>query len=105
MAKQVTLKQVWHDNADCLHCALRDSALFSGLTEQDFQLIHEPVEQITIKPGDVVYKAGDSGQYLYTIRSGMVKLVQSLVDGTQRIVRLNRSTDVLGMELLVGENY
>lgn len=105
MVKQVTLNQAWQGNTDCLHCALRGSALFSGLTEQDFQLIHEPVEQITIKPGAVIYHAGDSGQYLYTIRSGLVKLVQSLVDGTQRIVRLNRSTDVLGMELLVGENY
>jgi CRP/FNR family transcriptional regulator, anaerobic regulatory protein len=105
MAKQVTFNQAWQGNADCMQCSLRDSALFNGLTEEDFKLIHEPVEQLTIKPGDVVYTAGDQGQYLYTIRSGLVKLVQSLADGTQRIVRLNRNTDVLGMELLVGDSY
>ena len=105
MTKQVTLNQAWQGTADCMHCALRGSALFNGLTEQDFQLLHDPVEQITIKAGECIYQSGDSGLYMYTIRSGLVKLVQSLADGTQRIVRLNRTTDVLGMELLVGENY
>ena len=105
MTKRVTLMQAWEGNADCLNCAIRSSALFSGLIEKDFELIHEPVEQLTLEPGSVLYKVGDHGHHLFTVRSGLLKLVQYLPDGSQRIVRLVRSTDVLGLEMMVGQQY
>ena len=105
MTKRVTSIQAWDGNTDCLNCAIRSSALFSGLTEQDFESIHEPIEQLTLEPGNVLYKVGDTGHHLFTVRSGLLKLVQYLPDGTQRIVRLMRSTDVLGLEVLVAEQY
>ncbi len=105
MTRRVTLTDAWNGDADCLNCSLRGSALFSGLTKQDFELIHDPVEQITLKPGEVLYAAGDNGHHLFTVRSGLLKLVQYLPDGTQRIVRLLRSTDVLGLETLVSHHY
>lgn len=101
----MTLTQAWDGNADCRNCLIRSSALFAGLTEQDFEQMHEPVEQVAMKPGQVLYKVGDTGHHLFTIRSGLIKLVQYLPDGTQRIVRLVRSTDVLGLEILVGQHY
>ncbi|MCG6939417.1 MAG: Crp/Fnr family transcriptional regulator [Gammaproteobacteria bacterium] len=105
MIKRVTSIQAWNGTADCLNCSIRSSALFSGLTEDDFDLIHEPIEQQTLEPGSVLYKAGDPGRHLYTVRSGLLKMVQYLPDGYQRIVRLGRSTDVLGLEMLVGQHY
>jgi len=105
LTKRVTSIQAWNGNADCFNCAIRSSALFSGLTEQDFDSIHEPIEQITLEPGNVLYKVGDSGHHLFTVRSGLLKLVQYLPDGTQRIVRLIRSADVLGLEVLVAQQY
>lgn len=105
MTKRVTLTQAWEGNADCLNCSLRSTALFGGLTKQDFEQMHEPVEQVKMMPGQVLYKSGDAGHHMFTVRSGLVKLVQYLPDGTQRIVRLMRSTDVLGLEVLVGESY
>ena len=106
MTKRVNLTKVWDgSHTDCLHCSLRSSALFSGLTEQDFESIHEPVEQVKLEPGDVLYQMGEAGRHLFTLRNGLIKLVQYLPDGTQRIVRLVRSTDVLGLEMLVGKKY
>jgi CRP/FNR family transcriptional regulator len=102
----VTVHQAWNGgNIDCLNCSLRSSALFSGLTEQDFDSMHEPVEQLTILPGEVLYKMGESGRHLFTVRDGLIKLVQYLPDGTQRIVRLVKSTDVLGLEMMTGTKY
>ena len=101
----MTLTQAWDGNADCRNCLIRSSALFGGLTEHDFEQMHEPVEQVDMKPGQVLYKVGDVGHHLFTIRSGLIKLVQYLPDGTQRIVRLVRSTDVLGLEIMVGRHY
>lgn len=105
MTKRVTLTQAWEGTADCLNCSLRSTALFGGLTKDDFEQMHEPVEQVELQPGEVLYNAGDSGRYMFTVRSGLLKLVQYLPDGTQRIVRLMSSTDVLGLEVLVDKPY
>lgn len=106
MVKRVSIKQAWDGSStDCLNCSLRSSVLFNGLTEKDFELIHEPVEQLTLDPGNVLYKMGERGHHLFTIRDGLVKLVQYLPDGTQRIVRLVKSTDVLGLEIMVNPHY
>lgn len=105
MTKRVTLNQAWDGSADCLHCAIRSAALFSGLTKVDFDSIHEPVEQLSLDAGSVLYKEGDLGRHLFTVRSGLLKLVQYLPDGTQRIVRLARDTDVLGLEMVVSNEY
>lgn len=105
MTKTVSLREAWSGEANCLNCALRTSVLFSGLQEADFEHIHEPIDQFTLKPGAHLYLAGDTGEYLFTIRSGMLKLVQYLPDGSQRIVRVARSTDVLGLESLLDDRY
>ena len=88
MVTNVTFKEAWDGEADCLSCKLRESVLFAGLEEQDFEKIHQPIDQFTLPPGSVLYRSGDKGKYLFTIRSGVVKLVQYLPDGGQRIVRL-----------------
>ena len=97
--------QAWEGDTNCLNCSIRSVALFSGLNAEDFEKIHDPVEQVTLKPGELLYKVGDAGHHLFTVRSGLIKLVQYLPDGTQRIVRLMRSTDVIGLEMLVNSQY
>jgi CRP-like cAMP-binding protein len=43
--------------------------------------------------------------YVYTIRSGCVKMVHRLDDGSGRIVRLHYRGDAIGLEALLGEPY
>jgi CRP-like cAMP-binding protein len=105
MVKNVTLREAWSGTADCLNCSVRDSVLFAGLEERDFQKIHDPIDQFVLKPGTALYHAGDHGEYLFTVRSGALKLVQYLPDGGQRIVRLARRTDVVGLEALIESDY
>lgn len=103
--KPIPDKDAWDGEADCLSCTLRDSVLFAGLEEKDFDQIHQPINLYTLPAGSILYRAGDEGSRMYTIRSGVLKLVQYLPDGTQRIVRLIRPTDVIGLEALLGQNY
>ena len=105
MSKSVTLREAWDGEADCLSCSLRESALFAGLRERDFERIHDPIDQYNLKPGTVLYHAGDESDHMFTVRTGSLKLVQYLADGGQRIVRLARSTDVLGLEALLENQY
>jgi CRP-like cAMP-binding protein len=105
MATSVTLRDAWSGAANCQNCSLRTSVLFAGLKEPDFERIHEPIDQFTLKPGTSLYRAGDTGDHMFTVRSGTLKLVQYLPDGSQRIVRIVRTTDVLGLEAILDNPY
>ncbi|MES9940676.1 MAG: Crp/Fnr family transcriptional regulator [Candidatus Thiodiazotropha sp. 6PLUC2] len=105
MVKIVTFKDARDGVADCLKCSLRESVLFADLKEEDFEKLHDPIDQYTLPAGSTLYHAGDKGDRMYTVRSGILKLVQYLPDGSQRIVRLIRTTDITGLECIVGEAY
>ena len=105
MVVTVPFKDAWSGEADCRNCSLRSSVLFAGLEEKDFEHLHRPIDQFTLQPGDMLYRTGQRGDRMFTIRSGLVKLVQFLPDGSQRIVRLMRTTDVVGLEALLGDPY
>ena len=103
--KHVSLSEAWIGTADCRNCAIRTSALFAGLEEADFDKIHRPIDQHVYAPGAEIYATGDTAAALFTIRRGLVKLVQYLPDGTQRIVRLLRSADLIGLEATIAPAY
>jgi CRP-like cAMP-binding protein len=105
MVKNVTFKDARDGVADCLKCSLRESVLFARLEDTDFEKLHDPIDQYTLPIGATLYHTGDKGDRMYTVRSGVLKLVQYLPDGSQRIVRLIRSTDITGLECIVGETY
>jgi CRP/FNR family transcriptional regulator, anaerobic regulatory protein len=101
MVKSVPLREAWSGEADCVNCSIRTSVLFAGLTESDFAQIHDPIDQYNLKPGTSLYRTGDAAEHMFTIRTGVLKLVQYLPDGSQRIVRIARTTDVLGLEAML----
>ena len=101
----INYKEAWQGVANCSKCSIRKSVLFSGLTEENFKQIHKPIDQFQLEPGSKIYGAGDVAKYMYTIRSGLVKLVQYLPDGTQRIVRLLKTSDVIGLEAVLDSVY
>ncbi|MGD9170931.1 MAG: Crp/Fnr family transcriptional regulator [Candidatus Thiodiazotropha sp.] len=105
MVKNVSFKDARDGVADCMKCSLRESVLFANLEDKDFEKLHDPIDQYTLPVGSMLYHAGDKGERMYTVRSGVLKLVQYLPDGSQRIVRLIRTTDVTGLECIVGETY
>lgn len=103
--KKSQIEAAWKGNAQCDRCGIRDLVLFADLAEPDFNLIHLPIDEIECDPGATLYSEGDDGAAVYTIRSGLVKLVQYLPDGSQRIVRLLRPGATAGLETTVGEAY
>lgn len=103
--KTSRIEAAWGGQAECQGCSIRDLALFADLQASDFNLIHLPIDELSLDPGQAVYHAEDEGHAVFTLRSGLVKLVQYLPDGSQRIVRLLRPGDTLGLEVLVGQTY
>lgn len=103
--KPISLQAIWLNETKCRSCAVRNSALFSGLEEADFRHIHQPIKDIVLASSDVLYHMGERGSTLFTLRGGVMKLVQYLPGGSQRIVRLLRDGDALGLEALVDQPY
>lgn len=103
--KQVSPRDAWTGVANCQACPIRKNALFASLTADDFAEMHRPIDQWQHQPGSVIYAQGDPAQTVFTLRVGLVKLVQVSPDGRQRIVRLVRPTDAFGLEATVNDSY
>lgn len=89
----------------CQHCSIRQLVLFADLCPEDFDLLQLPIENIKLQTGDVLYKEKQAAKYVYTIRSGLLKQVRYLADGSYRVVRLLQQGDLAGIEALAGSSY
>ena len=89
----------------CQQCNVRDLVLFADLQQDDFYQLHHPIHDIRIKAGDTLYKEKETVNFVYTIRSGLVKRVRYLPNGNYRIVRLLHPGDLAGIEALHGLAY
>ncbi|MFA7632452.1 MAG: Crp/Fnr family transcriptional regulator [Thiohalomonadaceae bacterium] len=95
----------WCTAADCSVCTMRASVLFAGIDPALLGRIQHSIDEQRMSHGDVLYRMGDPGRAIFTVREGLVKLTQYLPDGSERIVRLVRSTDVTGLEALLNQPY
>lgn len=102
---RTAIQAAFQGNPECKSCAIRDMVLFADLNEEDFDLIHRPIDDLQLPKDTTLYRQGDQGTALYTLRVGTIKLIQYARDGTLRIVRLLRPGDVAGMEALLGQPY
>ncbi len=103
--KKTKIEAAWKGLAECRGCGIRDLALFADLEEADFNLIHLPIEELFFDPGSQLYGEGEPAGAVFTLRVGLIKLVQYLSDGSQRIVRLLRPGDTIGLEALLSDVY
>lgn len=101
----IKTESAWRGTADCRNCGIRDMVLFADLNEEDFKLIHAPIDDLGFAPGDTLLHMGDPARSLMTLKVGLVKLVRNLPDGRQRIVRVLRPGDVIGLEAMFAPVY
>jgi CRP/FNR family transcriptional regulator len=101
----IKVESAWKGTSDCRDCGIRDMVLFADLTEEDFGLIHAPIDDLQYASGALMYSEGEKALGVMTVRSGMVKLVRNTSDGRQRIVRVLRPGDVAGLEALATSHY
>lgn len=103
--KPSSIKHAWAGAEKCQHCSIKESVLFADLTQDDFHLLHLPISEIDLKTDSVLYEQTDINNFVYTIRSGCIKLVHHLANGSYRIVGLLRQGDLAGIEALNGSAY
>ena len=103
--KAVCTDPNWSGRADCVHCAIRNRVLFADLPPEELDDALLVIDDLVYSHSGVIYREGDEGGALFTIRRGMVKLIRHLPGGEQRIVRLLNVADALGLETVIGSNY
>jgi len=100
----ITSAEAWTGVADCMNCNIRQSVLFAGLREDGFSEVHRPIDQIQYAAGATIYRAGDEGVAFYPAHRP--RETHALpARWRQRIVRLLRKTDVLGLECMISDEY
>ena len=103
--KECHIRAAWKGTVECRDCGIRELVLFADLQEADLELVNVPIDVILHEAGSTLYNDNDAGHHVFTMRSGLVKLVQYLPEGNQRIVRLLRQGAVAGLEVLLGSSY
>jgi CRP-like cAMP-binding protein len=101
----IKTESAWRGTSDCRNCGIRDMVLFADLNEQDFNLIHAPIDDLVYQSGHSLYGESDKAIGVFTLRKGLVKLVRVTADGRERVVRVLFPGDVVGLEALATGHY
>lgn len=81
----------------CLNCQVRPQTIFAGLNERELEQM-QPFQPPIIQyaPNETIYMQGSEACYVFTLRQGFVKIVNTLSDGRAHIVQLLRDGDFFG---------
>jgi CRP/FNR family transcriptional regulator len=101
----IKTESAWRGTSDCRNCGIRDMVLFADLNEQDFSLIHAPIDDLVYQSGHSLYGESDKAIGVFTLRKGLVKLVRVTADGRERVVRVLFPGDVVGLEALATGHF
>lgn len=101
----VQTASTWKGTADCRLCPKRAQGVFAELTDHELDLIHAPIDCLQFPASHTLFSEGQATQGVFSIKHGLVKLVRLTGDGRQRIVRVLRDGDVLGLEALTATRY
>lgn len=98
--------QTFFPSEMCVSCPTRDIALFANVKPEDLHNMAAPIHSEVIEKGNKLYSVGGTADFVYTLHEGVLKLVQGLPTGEQRIVRLLKRGDLAGIEAVTtGSQY
>jgi CRP/FNR family transcriptional regulator/CRP/FNR family cyclic AMP-dependent transcriptional regulator len=78
---------------------LQKTALFSNIPESDLQQISKDMAKRPFSPGDIIFHEGDTGEMLYLLKFGSVRIYVNGMDGSETSVILIGSPGQLFGEL------
>jgi len=82
---------------------LKHIPLFSSLTDQELLGISGKMKIKLFRKNDIILHEEDTNEYMYTILSGSVKVIQTTEDGKEAIIAMHKTGDFFGeMSLIDG---
>ena len=75
---------------------MRQAPLFSALSDEDAQALLQRMSKSRIERGDVLFEEGETGDRLYIITSGKVKLGRKSQDGRENLLAVLGPGEMFG---------
>ena len=90
----------------CSACNLRELCLPCGVKDQDMALFTDVVyTRKRVKRGDYLYRAGDTFDSIYALRSGFFKSSVVLEDGRDQVTGFHMAGEIVGMGGIGSERH
>ena len=90
----------------CSGCNLRELCLPGGITADELEQLDTLVKRRgPFHRGDYLFRAGDTLQSLYAVRSGVFKLFATADDGTQQVLSFCLPGEILGFDAIGHETH
>lgn len=90
---------------DCQSCCLSEIAVSTDFEAHSQEPDFRRINHLSYQSGEVLFHEGDPGESVYSVRSGLIKLVHYQQNGTERIVRLLKKGGMAGLEVFVCQRY
>ncbi len=90
---------------DCSECPVRSNALLRDFSNEQASRFVCIFRRLNAQNGQVLFSEGSPPDHLFALRSGLVKIVKSLENGKERIVRIVFPGAIFGLEALSGTAY
>lgn len=87
----------------CETCAIRDSALCTGFSDEERQAFDAIASTLLIPAKQTLFREGEANAYLFSVMQGAISLSKLLADGRRQITGLRFPGEFLGLP--VAEHY
>jgi CRP-like cAMP-binding protein len=77
-------------------CLVRSSSIFKHLTTDELQKVNDDKYTEDFKRGIIIYREGSRINGCYCIRSGIIKVYKTGIDGKEQIIRFAQAGDIIG---------
>jgi CRP/FNR family transcriptional regulator len=90
----------------CSSCNLRELCLPVGLSNQELDRLEELVAQRrTVSRGEPLFRAGDTFQSLYAVRTGFFKTCVASEDGREQVTGFQMAGELLGLDGIATDRH
>jgi CRP-like cAMP-binding protein len=91
----------WEGRADCRHCPIRKFDVFAEVNLEKYEDLLKRIVLYNYAKKSMLYVENSPAIELYIVRNGLLKLEETLSDGSTRIVRLVRKGEIAGLETIL----
>lgn len=90
----------------CADCSLRALCLPAGVEREDLEHLDAVVRKpAPLSRGDRLYRAGQPFEFVYVVRSGALKTVQTAEDGEAQVMGFHVPGELLGLDAISDDQH
>jgi len=89
------------ENIFCEDCMLRLKTGFKTLKKDELELLDYEKSCRFFKKGEIIYREGFSGNGVYCINKGIVKIFKTGIDGKEQILKLAKAGDLIAFRSIL----